>query len=236
MEEKVLKETKEQQNSNNNLENLTKEELLAMQVMGMINGASAEQVCLGEKVEGLETEAQKKKRSTKKSKTTSKTNSKTTSKTKSEPVEPVSKEVPMLDIFKQVKNNIEVDITYNEHDIHYKEQLWGIPERTVTYSIRPVKSIKSAKDISNLMNNNSLEEREKAEKGLTRYYSVVTNENVLHKLHEIGYVRVTREDKKLKASILVKSKLLKDCSANPDKVKKKISKKVQLMLQGTKVQ
>lgn len=229
MEENTLQETKEQSKSN---ESLSKEELLAWQVMSMINGASAEEVGFGEIPDGLESEAQKKKKA--KSKTTKTTKTTKTRKTKAEPVEPVPREVPMLDAFKQVKDNIEVDVTYNEHDIHYKEQLWGIPERTVTYVIKPVTGIKAAKDISDIMHKCSAEERERAAQGLTRYYSVVTYENVLHKLHEIGYVRIRCKDKKLRASILMKSKLLKENNANPDKIKKKMSKKVQLMLQGNK--
>lgn len=242
MSDTTLNKTTKQENSQ---KIVTKEELLALQLNSLINGVNLEQISLNSQdteqdtdldLDNLEFDFEPKKKKEKTTKTKKSTSEKKTkAKKEKEPEMKFSKEVPMLNVFKQIKNNMEVEITYNEHDIHYKEQLWGIPERKVKYVIKPAVLIKSAKDISNIMNHNSEEERKKAEEGLVRYYSVVTYENVLHKLYEIGYVRIRCEENKLKATVLVKSQLLKDNNANPDKVRKQIVRKVQQMMHSEKL-
>lgn len=126
--------------------------------------------------------------------------------------------------FKGLRTSIDFNITYNEHDIHYKEQYWGIPERTVKYSIELVKIPKVAKDISDLMNNNSPVERDKAEKGLVRYYKVVTYENVVHKIKEVGYIKVVNNKGKFAGTVKVLGNILKSSNANPEKVTKNLMK------------
>lgn len=126
------------------------------------------------------------------------------------------------DEFKRLPKSLEVRVNFNEHDIHYKEQFWNIPRRAVVYNVELVKNPKVAADISNIMNNNSVPEKDKARQGLVRYYKVVTYENVLSRLREIAYVKVINNNGKLTYQIKVLNQLLKECKANPENVKKAI--------------
>lgn len=139
--------------------------------------------------------------------------------------------IPETDDYKNLNMNLEMQVRYTEHDIHYKEQLWGIPSRALKYKLEIVKMTKTAKDISDKMNGNSEEERRKAENGEVRYFRLVNHdENIYHMLREIAYVKVEKINGKFKTKVLVKSTVLKQNNGNPDKVKEELKKLVQQLV------
>ena len=198
----------------------TEEEMQAMKVMAMLQGVDPSTI-QNEEVEDIEIEIEdekpKKRKAKAKEVTVGSENQVFTTK---------QRFIEDREEFAKLKKQIDMHINFNEHDIHYKEQYWGIPERTVLYHLELVKLPKVAQDISNLMNDNSLEEREKADKGLVRYYKVVTYENVVSKIREIGYVKVENKNGRMSCTIKVLGTTLKQCNANPDRVKKTISRVV----------
>ena len=131
-------------------------------------------------------------------------------------------EVPMLEKFSRLKSST-MNVTFNQHDIPYKEQLWPIPPRTVEYQVELVKSPKISYDIAQMFVGKSDVEKEKAYSGNVRYFKVVTYESVLIPLVTIGYIRVTANDKgHMSFKIKVEKEALKNGNANPDKVEKNI--------------
>lgn len=133
--------------------------------------------------------------------------------------------VPELEQFGKLNKDLKLSVSYNEHDIHYKEQLWNIPSRVIEYNIEIVKNTKVAKDIADIFSHGSAEERKKAESGVVRYFRVINyEENVPHKIKEIAYIKVVADNGKFRTQLYVKSKLLKDNNANPERVKSSINK------------
>ena len=58
-----------------------------------------------------------------------------------------------------------------------------------------------------------------------RYFRVINyEENVSHKIKEIAYIKVVEDNGKFRTQTYVKSKLLKENNANPEKVKNNINK------------
>lgn len=148
----------------------------------------------------------------------------TKTKTKTEDKIAANKDIPMIDFYKDLPKHGDINITFKEHDIPYKEQLWGIPDRTVQYEIELVTSPKIAKDISDLMNNKSEEQNKLAEEGKVRYYRIVTYENVLSKLRIIGYVKVYKSKYGMKHKTMLYKSLLESHRVNYDKLNKNIKK------------
>ena len=133
--------------------------------------------------------------------------------------------VPELEQFSKLNRNLKLNITYGEHDIPYKEQLWPIPARVVEYNIEIVKNIKNAKDIADKFGKASAEERKKAEDGTVRYFRVINyEENVSHLIREVAYIKVTEDNGKFRTQLFLKSSVLKENNANPEKVKNNINK------------
>lgn len=133
--------------------------------------------------------------------------------------------VPELEQYAKLNRGIKLNVNYNEHDIHYKEQLWNIPSRIVEYNVELVRNPKVAKDIADMFSKGSAEERKKAEEGIVRYFRVINyEENVYHKIREIAYIRVAEDSGKLRTHLIVKSKILKENNANPEKVKNNLNK------------
>lgn len=192
---------------------ITKQDLDAYRIYCMINGIEMEDVPVVEDNNNNNSENAPKKK--KKSSNSSK--SKETFKTS-------ESKVPELPIFSKLRKSQELLVTFNEHDIKYKEQFWGVPTRTVTYQIELVTKTQVAKTISDMMNNNSETERQRANEGKTRYYKIVTYETAVSAVREIGYIKVENQNGKLNQKFKVKSKTLKENNVNPDKVKKNIQK------------
>lgn len=197
---------------------MTKEEENAMKIQAMLQGISFEDLLeanmLAEDDDDIEIEIEDEEKPKRKSR---KKESKST---------PVAQHfVPELEQFAKLNRGLKLNVNYNEHDIHYKEQLWNIPTRTIEYEIELVRNIKIAKDMANMFNHGSDEERKKAEEGIVRYFKVINHEeNVYHKIREIAYIKVVEDNGKFRTQLYVKSKLLKENNANPEKVKNNINK------------
>lgn len=136
-------------------------------------------------------------------------------------------EIEELEQFSCLKRNLVIPINFLRHDIPYKEQLWGVPERVVNYNIEIVKNPKIARDISNKMNGNSVEEAEKATKGLVRYFKIITYDTVPFKAKEIGYIKVfVDNNNKIKTKVKISKTQMKENNINFDKAKSSIQKAI----------
>ena len=133
--------------------------------------------------------------------------------------------LPELEVYSKLKPSVSMMVSYHEHDIHYKDQFWNIPQRSVKYEVELVRNPKIAKDIA-LMVTKSESEVTRAAEGQVRYYKVVSYESILHKIKEIAYVRVEYKNGKFITDTFVKAKLLKESNANPDKVRSNLEKLV----------
>lgn len=134
--------------------------------------------------------------------------------------------VPELPQFEKLNRELTLNVNYAAHDIKYKEQYWGIPARTVEYSVAIVKNKKTAADIAKLFAKKSDVEiaKTEAENGETRYFTVVYyGESIPKNVREIAYIKVTEQCGKYHTQMYIKSKALKESHANPDVVKKDIS-------------
>ena len=194
----------------------TQEELNAMKINALLQGLNPEDI-QNEPVEDdfeIEIEDEKPKKSSK-------------AKKEEKPSNNGLHLVPNLDEYSKLNTGLSMNVTFNEHDIPYKEQLWGIPSRTLVYTLELVKQCKKAKDIARDISKNSAEEIKKADLGQVRYFRLVCHdENILNVIREIAYVRVESISGKLKTKIFVNNKLLKENNANPERVKKNLEKLV----------
>lgn len=143
-------------------------------------------------------------------------------------------EIPLLDLYKNLRNG-KVDVKFNQHDIHYKDQFWDIPPRTVEYQIELVKIPKIAADISqkfySRQNKEAAKAAAKARAGETRYYSIRTYESVLSSIVTIAYAKVTPDDKgKLKSRLAVEKEALSKSNANVNKIIKNIDDAMKSLL------
>lgn len=199
---------------------MTKEEENAMKIQAMLQGVSFEDLLEAnmsaeDDEDDIEIEIEDEKKPKKKGKKKA---------SEDKPVV-VQHLVPELEQFGKLNRGLKLNVNYNEHDIPYKEQLWNIPARTIEYEIELVKNPKIAKDIADVFSHGSAEERQKAEDGIVRYFRVINyEENVSHKIKEIAYIRVVEDNGKFRTQLYVKSKLLKENNANPEKVKNNINK------------
>lgn len=133
-----------------------------------------------------------------------------------------------LDAYKNIKRNAVLPVKFGQHDIHYKEQLWNIPTRTVIYNLEVVKMPKVAKDISDIMNSKSDDEREKASSGQVRYIKLVTYESIPHAVSVLGYGKIfTDKDGKLKTRVYVDKKTVSNCTVNYDTLVREFKTKMQ---------
>lgn len=189
----------------------TQEEMNAMRINALLNGVDPESLNFNEEDEDMDIEIEDEKPS-KKSK-----------KQKKEEVKHVESVIHMQPEFEKLKNKEQMTVAFGGHDIHYKEQLWAIPLRHVVYDVELVVTPKVARDIALKLSHNSFEEGEKAYRGDVRYYKIVTYENVLYKVKELGYIRVFALDNgKLKFKPEFKTDFLKSININPDKFKKSL--------------
>lgn len=132
--------------------------------------------------------------------------------------------VPNLPQYEKLATGKCLNVTFNEHDIHYKEQLWNIPSRVIRYEIELLKLPKTCADASDVINNKSEVERQKAKSGEVRYYKIVTYENVLHKISVIGYIKAkANANGKISFTPCLFENLLKDNNVNIQKVKKNVN-------------
>lgn len=199
---------------------LTKEEENAMKIQAMLQGISFEEL-VGASLSPeddedddieIEIEDEKPKKKSK-------------GKKKEDKPVVVQQFVPELEQFSKLNRGLKINVNYNEHDIPYKEQLWHIDSRVIQYNIEIVRNPKIAKDVADVFSNGSAEERKKAKDGIVRYFRVINyEENVSHKIREIAYIKVVEANGKFITQFYVKSKILKENNANPDKVKNNLKK------------
>lgn len=209
----------------------TKEELNALRIQAMLQGIDPETISASyeEEVDDIEIEVEDEEKPAKKTKGR-----------KSKAVKPVGSQnqvfttqphyVDDSDKFKGVDKSAKMNIVFNEHDIPYKEQLWKIDRRIVEYTIETAKHTKVAKDIAREFGKTTEQDLIEAETGEVRYYRVVTFDNVLNPIRCVGYVRMVNQDGKIKFQIKVLDNVLKEHSANPEKVKENIKKTVYYMI------
>lgn len=138
--------------------------------------------------------------------------------------------VPDLDVFKALRRNEKLSVQQNQHDIHYKEQIWGIPSRTITYNLEVISNPKVAKDTAILFKLGTPEDLKQAESGEVRYLRIVSYENIPYRSREIGYVRVISTGRGLSGQILLKNKEMKENNINPDQVKRRLNKQMDRLL------
>lgn len=129
--------------------------------------------------------------------------------------------------FASLNRDVKMNVTFKQHDILYKEQLWGIDSRSVPYMLEIVKMPKVAKDISDIMNNNSASERALAAEGDVRYIKVVTYEVVPYRARELAFVRVASNPQgKLSTKTYVNKNVLKENNVDVDLFEKRLKKAV----------
>lgn len=129
--------------------------------------------------------------------------------------------------FASLNRDVRMNVTFKQHDIPYKEQLWGIDSRMVPYLLEVVKMPKVAKDISDIMNNNSASERALAAEGDVRYIKVVTYEVVPYRARELAFVRVASNPQgKLTTKTYVNKNVLKENNVDVDLFEKRLQKAV----------
>lgn len=138
--------------------------------------------------------------------------------------------VPDLEKFSQLKRDKTIEVQQVQHDIHYKEQIWGIPSRMITYNLEVVSNQKNAKDIAALFKRNTAQDVQDAETGEVRYIKIVSYENIPYRSREIGYIMVTENNGILSGYTLLKSKQMKENNINSDRVKKQINKVMNSLL------
>lgn len=132
--------------------------------------------------------------------------------------------VPDLEKFSKLRRDITIEVQQVSHDIHYKEQIWGIPSRMITYNLEVISNQKNAKDIAIMFKNDTAQDMKNAETGEVRYIRVVSYENIPYRSREIAYIRVTENNGVLYGHIILKKKQMKENNIDSEKVKKQLNK------------
>ena len=198
---------------------LSKEEEAALRIQSMLQGVSLEELAresFGVDDDDdfdivIEDEEPKKKKGTRK---------------KSEPHVAKLHVVPELDKYARLRRNLTMDVSFGAHDIPYKEQLWAIPSRVITYNLELVKSTMESKRSAERFSKDK-GEIERADNGEVRYYRLVNYENnVPYTIKCLAYVRVEEKNGKMLTRTIVEKELLKKNHANADKVTKNLNQLV----------
>ena len=190
---------------------MTKEEMEAMRINAMLNGADLSGVAEDSDddidIEIVEEEKSKKKGRAKQEKKENK---------------PKLEVVPTLSAYEKIKSST-LKVTFNKHDIPYKEQLWAIPPRTVEYQVELLKYPKPCSDAAEVFHGKSVEEKEKARSGEVRYFKVVTYDSVPMQVVTLGYARLSvNNNGNFTFKVKTFDDKIKANNANPEKVKKNI--------------
>jgi hypothetical protein len=131
--------------------------------------------------------------------------------------------------FEKMNKSSRLRVTFNGHEIHYKDTLYPVPKRDVEYNIELITTPKVARDIAYELSGGDEEEVKKAGSGEVRYFKVVTYDSVLFKLKEIGYVKVYVKNGKLENKCFVKSILVHN-NTNKAKVEKDIKRQADVII------
>lgn len=184
---------------------MDKSAIEAMEIYKMLNGTSPDEDAI------LEEAVKNEEKKPKQSKSTSK-----------------KKEVKLVDSkdkgllpkceFAKLEEKGQMTIFFKEHHIDYKEQKWPVPDRTVNYDILLVRTENEARRISDILHNNSEEDRKRAVKGLVRYYKIAAAENVNNDVSIVAYVEVVNTKNGPSFRIMTNNGVLKKYNASIDDV------------------
>lgn len=115
-----------------------------------------------------------------------------------------------------------IDIFFPGHDIHYKEQLWPVPDRTITYTVELAKFAQAAynccesaglsKDVCN-----------KAKSGEIRVYDIKTFEDCKIEVKSLGCITVESRNGKIVKTLHLNEKGIKCTSLDINRVNKKLT-------------
>lgn len=136
-------------------------------------------------------------------------------------------------VFRDLPSGMEFAASAKKHNINYKEQIWDIPSRDIVYKMELIRDIKQNIAIASITHAFSDESkikmyRELAESGVMRYYRVVTEENVLGCIKELGFVSIYSKDNGFSKDSICYNLYLNEGNINkgyldPKKIKKAIS-------------
>lgn len=123
--------------------------------------------------------------------------------------------------FKYAKllNLFKMNIVFDKHEIHYKEQLWPVPLRTVEYMVElvrnPMEAYRLCEDFMK-----DKEVSDKAKKGEIATYVIRTREEVKFVATTMGVITIRNtKNNKLEASVGLNRKAISECCVNGDKIK-----------------
>jgi hypothetical protein len=195
----------------------SEEEINAMRINAMLQGLDPNDIKNEELEEDIEIEIEDEKPKKKKK--------------NNEPLVIVPATIEMRPEYEKLKAGGKINITYGGHDIHYKDQLWGIETRVVEYQIELVNIQKVARDCVEKFHGNSAEFKEKASNGEIRYMKVACYlDNIPYRAREVALVEVAYVNGKLKSKLHIDKVQLKQNNINPDKVTDSINKELRKLL------
>jgi len=144
-------------------------------------------------------------------------------------------DIEIDDRIKNLNMNVKINVTFNGHDIPYKEQLWGIPRRDVQHELRLCRSFKRASDVAKIMlgvNKLTEEQENSIRSGEVAYFTINANETVAYSRDTLGYAKcyINRDNKlitdvKLVGSYLSDNNIDKNRDKIASDIKSKISQK-----------
>lgn len=84
-----------------------------------------------------------------------------------------------------------INVVFGNHDIHYKEQLWPIPERNIVFNVERIDIPKVALNAAEAIHKDLTDDQKSEVKnGKIRYYKIVTYEAIPADSNYLGYVEV----------------------------------------------
>lgn len=144
--------------------------------------------------------------------------------------------VPELKIFQYLRRDLEVKVDFFQHDIKYKNQLWGVNGREVMYKLELVKGAKEAKDICSkfvqqLSEESKQLEKERATAGKVRYYKLVSfADNIPYRAKELAYIRVyPSKDGTMKTKTMLLSKVCADNNIGVTTLSERLEEQLRLI-------
>lgn len=133
--------------------------------------------------------------------------------------------IKLSDCFNNLLSKASLSVNMCGHDIHYKEQLWGIDSRNIKYEIKLITRPIEAKKAAALIYKNNEKEMQKAYNGELACYKVVTDEIVPFNAKTIAFIGVINTDKGLVTKVFTNAEQLKKVNINPDKLRKALEGK-----------
>lgn len=135
----------------------------------------------------------------------------------------------------KINTGIKTNIKFKKHDIHYKNQYWGIGSRAVEYNFEQVIRPGMAKNIA-LAVGMSSDVADDAASGKDRWIRLVTfEESVPAELRELGYVRLSvvnrNGKKKIEVNVFQKNGIYSAIEYNYNSFYKLLKKLTELALE-----